>query len=587
MAPAIAKTNHIAAQFSRQVQPHLHVEECMWSRGLLPAGKSTNLRDEPVPSTKVVGAFSDAAASSREIYTDGSGGPEHVIDTVRRVGAGAAAVDYVHSDAGILVKSVGLLFANCPGKQTVPRAETHAGAIALAAASASIGSWYCDALYTVKGSHPDCIQRMQGGRNGDLWVRLAEQTAAQGAAFAATKVRAHQTLQHVVARELTFKEYLGNGLADVAADVAADICQPERALVDFAQKSFANCVLLNLRLAAIEAHCWHAAALQQVPVPIFAPVPLATDLEAARAAALGKIKASRHSLYRRNGLLYCAHCQKRKILAKSHLWSSASCVPRPNRPDPNDLGGEPAAEQNIGHCHADAQPVAASEASHTATDPSLLPFAERRALFELARPNDAAPRPSGSRAENEPPSNDDFNLDRAIEDEAEFIADEFPPPMLPEDELVATCTVSAAKRARQADRSVRNQILLDNARVARQANEESATSTASGDLTQLLNVVDSNLPVPGPLWAAAAHKSHALYYFGGFVVCASCGMLAQRSIVRSKLTTVCQKHLSRERSLGVRRLGLGKLPRSDYSEWPDGGDDVRNGASMCRLAPFK
>ena len=158
--------------------------------------------------------------------------------------------------------------------------------------------------------------------------------------------------------------------------------------------------------------------------------------------------------------------------------------------------------------------------------------------------------------------------------------------MQPEPDEANMVSVSAAKRARREDAAARQAVLRDNANMARTATAETVSSAAAAELADLLHVADSNTPAKGPAWAASAHTSHALYYFGGFVVCASCGMMAQRAIAQSKLRQRCQHHLTKERRLGVSRLTRGVLPRSDYSEWPDNGDDVRNGASLRRLAPF-
>ena len=537
VAPAILKTNFIARQFQHQVPPAQYVEECMWARGLLPANRCTDLQREPEPATIEAGDFRGAATSSGVVYTDGSGGPGHVHKTVRRVGVGAAALSLRRDDQGTYqLDNIGLLFGTCPGRQTVPRAETVAGHMALSkAAEHHIDSWYCDASYTVRGASEHSIARMSAGANGDVWTMLKGALDMQRQGLSATKVRAHQTLREVAAGVLTFEQYLGNGFADIAADVSAVANQPEQPLVEYSQSSFSLCFLLNMRLAAIEAHVWHVASSSRVPAPLLPPLPLSTDMDAARAHSLSKIRASGHALYKRGRFLVCSRCQRRKLATKAHLWLTTPCI-RAQPPPP---------------------------AADTRADPQEI------ATLALAE----------SRQTSEP--DDDFDLDAALEDEAEFEFQERGAEPQPEEPLVS---VSAARSARRQYFVDKRKVEAENAATMGRAAIHCAVSAAATELSQLIEVADGNLPVEGPPWIAAAHSTHALYYYGGFVTCVSCGMLAQRSIARSKLLKPCVHVLSKERRLGVRRLALGKFPRTDYTEWPDGGLDVRAGASLRRLA---
>ena len=278
----------------------------------------------------------------------------------------------------------------------------------------------------MKGANRSTIGNMTKGANGDVWTRLDNALATQTDNFGATKVKAHLTLGDVVAGTISFGQYVGNGLADIAAEAAALKHQPDIPLVNFAQKSFATCVLLNFRLAAIEAHVWHVAALSQVPEPLLPPLPILSDLQAARDDALTRLKASRHKLYRRDGRLYCARCQKRKILAKSHLWASTPCLP-PTSTDDTDTPQTPP--------HDDAT----DEVQRV-----------QRRDDDIASQQHCAP----SRLDID--DYDCHDIDRAIADEASFHADAdtsaaaeqaaFDEP--PEDPH-PTCTVSAAKRIRK------------------------------------------------------------------------------------------------------------------------------------------
>ena len=204
-------------------------------------------------------------------------------DQLRRVGAGAATVHIEESQGELVLRSAGLLFVSVPGKQTVPRAENHAGARSLLLTSHCVQSWLCDASYTVKGSGQGSLPKMIRSQNGDVWLPLSEQLArSRRLEDGATKVKAHQTLAQVRQGSIAFKDYIGNGLADIGAGLAAECNQQQQPVVESVQKSFATCVLLNLRLAAIEAHVWQTEAKRQVPVPVLLPLPVVQVAPVAR-----------------------------------------------------------------------------------------------------------------------------------------------------------------------------------------------------------------------------------------------------------------------------------------------------------------
>ena len=312
------------------------------------------------------------------------------------------------------------------------------------------------------------------------------------------------------------------------------------------------------------------------------PLPILSDLQVARDDALTRLKASRHKLYRRDGRLYCARCQKRKILAKSHLWATTPCLP-PTSTDTDTSQPSP-------HEHAvdviifepDAQ-VHVDDMCDRPTEPQVQQR-DNDSDHDKALQQCVAPR-------HDIDDDDCYDIDRAIDDEASLHADldvavtmehgAFEEP--PEDPH-PTCTVSAAKRIRKQYSKDSSWITAENRAIAHRANTDSAAQGAASGIGYLLHIADTGEPTQGPPWVSAAHSSHTLYYYGGFVVCGNCGMLAQRSIARSKLRFLCTRHLSMENSLGVRRLAQCKLPRSDYTSWPDEGVDNRAGANFRRLS---
>ena len=72
---------------------------------------------------------------------------------MRRVGAGTASFSLTPADEDGQQEFAGvaLLFNSVPGKQTVPRSETWAGAMALNKSGPDVGKWYSDANSVVLG----------------------------------------------------------------------------------------------------------------------------------------------------------------------------------------------------------------------------------------------------------------------------------------------------------------------------------------------------------------------------------------------------------------------------------------------------
>ena len=184
-----------------------------------------------------------------------------------------------------------------------------------------------------------------------------------------------------------------------------------------------------------------------------------------------------------------------------------------------------------------------------------------------------AARTSGCIADSEPPDDDDFDLDRAIEDEADYFAGDSAPSILLEEEPAATCTVSAAKRAR-------TQIMQDNARAVRSANADSAISSAA--ISRQAGVAVDYDPSALPEWTRRADNSHDLLWFWGFLFCGRCGGVAAYDIGTFKLRHPCGSHPTANGRRSISALSKGRLPPG-YAGWPDGGDAKRDGLEVRRV----
>ena len=202
LEPAIGKTEWLRPFLAGAKQQQRPFEQFLWARGILPASRITGLVGDFEQQQDTIGNFAGAAASSGEVFTDGSGGPQWIVPPLRRVGAGGAAVqlsaDPLTSNEPIIVQSVGLIFASVPGRQTVSRAETWAGSVTLAASPPTVRRWWVDAAYTVGGARPAARRSRTEGANGDVWVALLENIDMAPQLPGPSKVKSHLGLDDVL-----------------------------------------------------------------------------------------------------------------------------------------------------------------------------------------------------------------------------------------------------------------------------------------------------------------------------------------------------------------------------------------------------
>ena len=112
------------------------------------------------------------------------------------------------------------------------------------------------------------------------------------------------------------------------------------------------------------------------------------------------------------------------------------------------------------------------------------------------------------------------------------------------------------------------------------ASRLAAQQLAAGSREQALTV-DFD-PTACPPWASLAHSSHDLLWLGGFLFCGNCGSTAVTAINSSKLVSQCCGQFTvRGRQVFTRLCG-GKIPHG-FSDWPDGGASLRDGAEIKRV----
>ena len=73
---ALTTTRWIGQQWSRPAGQT--IEECLWGRGVLPAGRTSLFAISRGSDATIFGGCAEAARSSGVVYTDGSGGPSHL-----------------------------------------------------------------------------------------------------------------------------------------------------------------------------------------------------------------------------------------------------------------------------------------------------------------------------------------------------------------------------------------------------------------------------------------------------------------------------------------------------------------------------
>ena len=127
------------------------------------------------------------------------------------------------------IKGVGLVFAEVPGPQTVPRAEVWAPVVSLQALNlrTPLNKWDTDAQYVVSNSlklaqheeaHP--TKGPLAGAHGDIWSKV-KHLLVQGAVPLPTKVISHVNPE-LIGDAIAVEEYFLNGIADALASKAAE-----------------------------------------------------------------------------------------------------------------------------------------------------------------------------------------------------------------------------------------------------------------------------------------------------------------------------------------------------------------------------
>ena len=246
------------------------------------------------------------ATESQQVFSDGAGGERHVPAKVRQAGAGGAAVKLEQDQEGRWrLHDLAFFAHSIPGTQTVPRAELIAATSAAGLSSTSQAALGIDATYVTNGLTANEKQRWRrtSSSNGDLW----EQFYSTAGSRTAQKVPAHTIAAQVAAGEVDAQIYIGNGIADAVAGIAAQLCQPTSLHQQWADEQQSLAYHIALRIGAVDAA--HLEALpQQVSAPVLPDIALAPSFTDTFAELTQAVANTGHSLHKAGHRLRCWHC---------------------------------------------------------------------------------------------------------------------------------------------------------------------------------------------------------------------------------------------------------------------------------------
>lgn len=313
---------------------------CLWLRGILPYNSAGRLaeRYEDLPTKTITWASNRCGGGS--LYTDGSGGSSrHIPKALRRVGAGAVSFQTETIEgkpAGLQQNNFALTASSVPGKQTVPRAELFAAIAGVEGQcwqtdDQSFSAWTVDAKYVSEGwARKDTTRKSSFGRsfgagaNTDLWQAI-EAPGVEARLPAPKWVKSHCTLEDVCAGKLSFEDYFGNGMADVAAGVAADFVAVPDQIAKVATRELRIAFLVAIRIGIIEArvahHMHHERCVFQVRP--MAPAPSTKQLALQLSERVAQAGHSLHKFGAKH--LRCHLCGQVKLCSQWKWWQDNVC----------------------------------------------------------------------------------------------------------------------------------------------------------------------------------------------------------------------------------------------------------------------
>ena len=382
---AVRETAFLAPLF--QEGGELSHLECLWGRAIMPAAMFEAAPDTTLDSLRTwkTEGFDELAAAVPNLCTDGSGGPEDAPKTRPRVGAGVAVLAFTTDgpdDSAITLTGVEAMGGAVAGRQTVPRAEAQAAAMAMRASGAPAVVLHVDASYVVKGhaASGEARRKLRCGTNADMWIFLDEQAPPPPRSVQVQKVAAQSTSVDLVAGCIAVPIFLGNAVADVAATAAASREHARSTATSFIAKWEKHTAAIAARLAAIEEARWaRGPELVEPPaaLPEHEPLPLAE----AHSVSRSKLADAGHRLFAVDGVIFCERCRRR-----SRRGLEAWTAPCPGRFLPTAQRPRGRASQHETQiCAANAAPAAAAVPAGNVPHPPAMVHVMERVTFAQRR----------------------------------------------------------------------------------------------------------------------------------------------------------------------------------------------------------
>ncbi len=541
--------------------------ECLWSRAILP-GTCVDVSEEVDGDDRrkwVLGSPQEAASASGAVFSDGSGGEAWVPKQIRRAGAGGASVDFTFDGDKFIAHRVGLVLGEVQGRQTVPRAELSAGELVLRETSLARPALWSDARYVVTGANAGGAQQesLLMSANGDGWGAFFDVFNADEFP-SVRKVKAHRSILAVFAGRLSMQEYVGNHLADAAADAAAHVLQPPAWACQHVEHWTGIAYLIARRLSFIEAARWRSIS-RLVPEPSLPEVAVPPSVVETANDVSARIVAMGHVLRDQGSGTRCLLCLEWRHRRFATFWETAPCecafTPETEEDDdPTDgpcQGQKPASV--VGGYKLEKPESDGTEVSGVRqvdqrsgagdlddSDGSLLELDEEMEVLVTSAGNEAWPDdPSAAEWGLEAPAAPDFHREAPRLDECRLI------------------TRAERDRRRRAHRVAQRA-----AAEAARRNEHSARSamrhTAHGDDPTRTVLRDATYPR-----ASGLHSTHRLRGCGGIVFCDRCGGThTGAGGKRGLLPKPCVGRVAQGSVDRLSKLRQGLLP-SGFAEWPD------------------
>lgn len=315
---SIKATKHLHARAVEEVQ-----HACLWIRGIVPR----NLMADPIDwivengcQPIEVGDFSKILEETKEAGSDGSGGSEKV----RKAKVMSSAFAVVNEDTG----EAACIYANVPGRQTVPRAEDWGLLQAM---------WRMQrhTTYTLVVDASCLLNAMRTqskwyseGRNGDLWSRVFKENALRSAPLNLFKAKSHiKDDEEWTRHDMNNKKFILNEAADAGANAAAEKFKRRQHLMDSDLYTLRTAFLVAVRIAVIEADVWDKAGQRDYAAK-------STDkMKASKIAKVNEkydeaIEATSkwHSTYFVGRWVRCRHCPAEALHSSGpDYWCKTPC----------------------------------------------------------------------------------------------------------------------------------------------------------------------------------------------------------------------------------------------------------------------